>query len=409
MDSSPTAARRNAKYLPVSNDTVAPYSSRQQREFNPPTAALQLIPLSDTYSTADDSTVWSATAARSRRIQVIKYCIYAFNLIFLIVGVVLATTGMWVRTDSRFREFLSERYRNVVQEAFWQAPTLYIFSYILIVLGACMIVVSFFGCCGAIRESGCLLLTYFCLVFILFVSTLSCGIYLVYKKDSIENEVSDALDYMVQHYYQGAGVIQEALDHLQTTFRCCGNVGCDDFRDYRKDVPRSCDIRCDGCRYRMWDALRIGATITSILMAIVLIAQLLAMAMSLYLFCTKRSPIEQYIAHTYYRNPAYIQSQQRMTQPDKKLSEAEYNRRMRYQEMQPVKVHTAPHPSEEDHFYAEYDIVGSTQPPMQMQAQRQFQRPASGHRQPPPTQQRQMYRETYSRSAPPPYHYDPRR
>lgn len=47
--------------------------------------------------------------------------------------------GAWLRTDSRFRDFLSERYRQAVDEAFWQAPTLYAFSYILIVLGATMV------------------------------------------------------------------------------------------------------------------------------------------------------------------------------------------------------------------------------------------------------------------------------
>lgn len=40
----------------------------------------------------------------------------------------------------------------------------------------------------------------------------------------IEVELSDALNYMVQHYYQGAGIVQESLDHLQTTFRCCGQL-----------------------------------------------------------------------------------------------------------------------------------------------------------------------------------------
>lgn len=56
-------------------------------------------------------------------------------------------------------------------------------------------------------------------------------------------------------------------------FRCCGNAGCVDFRDYRMDVPRSCDYRCDGCRYRIWNALSIGATITASLMLIVVLAQ----------------------------------------------------------------------------------------------------------------------------------------
>jgi hypothetical protein len=38
----------------------------------------------------------------------------------------------------------------------------------------------------------------------------------------IDVELADALNYMVQHYYQGPGIVQESLDRLQQAFRCCG-------------------------------------------------------------------------------------------------------------------------------------------------------------------------------------------
>lgn len=93
--------------------------------------------------------------------------------------------GIWLRTDSRFRDFLSERYRQAIEEAFWQAPTLYMFSYILLVLGATMIVVAIFGCCGVIHGSKFLLGFYGISVFFLLIFTLSCGIYVLYKKDGV--------------------------------------------------------------------------------------------------------------------------------------------------------------------------------------------------------------------------------
>ncbi|VDK56589.1 unnamed protein product [Cylicostephanus goldi] len=79
----------------------------------------------------------------------LKYGIFAANIVFMVVGSILLAMGVWLRTDSRFRDFLSERYRQVVEEAFWEAPTLYAFSYITIILGCCMIVVAFFGECFA--------------------------------------------------------------------------------------------------------------------------------------------------------------------------------------------------------------------------------------------------------------------
>lgn len=211
----------------------------------------------------------------------IRYAIFGCNIIFLVVGVSTLAMGAWLRTDSRFRDFLSERYRNAVEEAFWQAPTLYTFSYILIVLGASMIVVSMFGCCGAVSRSKVLLVVYVVGIALLMLCTLSAGIYILYKKDGIDVEVADALTYMVQHYYQGAGIVQESLDRLQQTFRCCGNAGCGDFRVFRQDPPRSCDIRCDGCHYRIMLALRIGFSVAVVLFSVVIIAQLLTIALAL--------------------------------------------------------------------------------------------------------------------------------
>ncbi|KAJ1363702.1 hypothetical protein KIN20_023618 [Parelaphostrongylus tenuis] len=200
-----------------------------------------------------------------------------------VVGGLLLTMGVWLRVDSRFRDFLSERYRQVVDEAFWEAPTLYAFSYIMIILGCFMIAVAFFGCCGVNEGCRVLLIIYALAVFVLLIATLCCGIYLFYKKDGIDVELSDALNYMVQHYYQGAGIIQESLDRLQTTFRCCGNAGCSDFRAFRQDPPRSCDIRCDGCHYRIWVALTIGFSITLVIFFVVILCQVLALVFALYI------------------------------------------------------------------------------------------------------------------------------
>uniref|UniRef100_A0A8R1IAM8 Tetraspanin n=1 Tax=Caenorhabditis japonica TaxID=281687 RepID=A0A8R1IAM8_CAEJA len=208
------------------------------------------------------------------------------------VGGLLLAMGVWLRTDSRFRNFISERYRQAVEDAFWEAPTLFAFSYIIIVMGAVMIVVAMLGCCGITGRSRLFLVIYTMVVFLLFVATLSCGIYLLYKKDGLDVEISDALNYMVQHYYMGAGVVQEALDKLQTTFRCCGNAGCSDFRVFRMDIPRSCDIRCDGCHFRIMVALRLGFSVTLIVFSAVVLCQLLAICFALYFVFMRQKEVK---------------------------------------------------------------------------------------------------------------------
>ncbi|CAD5221034.1 unnamed protein product [Bursaphelenchus xylophilus] len=210
-----------------------------------------------------------------------KYAIYGANILFILVGMATLTLGVWLRVDSRFRDFLSERYRQAVDEAFWEAPTLYTFSYILIIMGSFMIIAGIMGCCGVGAGGTLSLLFYVILLFVLLVCTVSSIIYILYKKDGIDVELSDALNYMVQHYYQGAGVVQESLDRLQQAFRCCGNAGCSDFRAFRQDPPRTCDIRCDGCHYRIWLALRIGFSVAIVIFLIVILAQLISIGVAI--------------------------------------------------------------------------------------------------------------------------------
>ncbi|KAL3981583.1 Tetraspanin family protein [Acanthocheilonema viteae] len=219
----------------------------------------------------------------------LRYTIYTCNIVIVVAGTASLAMGAWLRTDSRFRDFLSQRYRNVVEEAFWQAPTLYVFSYILIVIGMCMVLISVVGCCAASTDSRILLLIYAVAVCILMLCTISSKTYLIFKKYSIDVEVSDALTYMVQNYYQGAGIVQESLDRLQQAFRCCGNAGCSDFRFLHQDTPRSCDIRCDGCHYRIMVALRMGFSIAFVIFAIVVVAELIASISAMILIMKPRN------------------------------------------------------------------------------------------------------------------------
>ncbi|KAM3726684.1 CD9 antigen [Dirofilaria immitis] len=219
----------------------------------------------------------------------LRYIIYTCNIMIMVAGTASLAMGAWLRTDSRFRDFLSQRYRNIVEEAFWQAPTLYIFSYILFIVGMFMVVISMVGCCGASTDSRVLLILYAAAVCILMLCTISAKTYLIFRKYGIEVEISDALTYMVQNYYQGAGIIQESLDQLQEAFRCCGNAGCSDFRFLHQDIPRSCDIRCDGCHYRIMVALRIGFSTAFVIFVIIVIAELISVASALILVTRPKS------------------------------------------------------------------------------------------------------------------------
>ena len=63
------------------------------------------------------------------------------------MGCAVLGFGIWVRVDPQFHKFASDS--NFGQ--------LYIGAYILMAIGCLVMIVGFLGCCGAIRESQCIL------------------------------------------------------------------------------------------------------------------------------------------------------------------------------------------------------------------------------------------------------------
>ena len=64
-----------------------------------------------------------------------------------LIGCALVGVGIWVLVDKKFKDLSAESEFAVLQYA----------GVALIVIGGIIMMVGFFGCCGAIRESQCLL------------------------------------------------------------------------------------------------------------------------------------------------------------------------------------------------------------------------------------------------------------
>ncbi|TSP79441.1 Tetraspanin-2 [Bagarius yarrelli] len=57
--------------------------------------------------------------------------------------------------------------------------------YILITAGGLMMLVGFFGCCGAVRESQCLLGSFFACLLIIFAAEVAAGVFGFLNKDTL--------------------------------------------------------------------------------------------------------------------------------------------------------------------------------------------------------------------------------
>uniref|UniRef100_A0A3Q0T721 CD9 molecule a n=1 Tax=Amphilophus citrinellus TaxID=61819 RepID=A0A3Q0T721_AMPCI len=98
----------------------------------------------------------------------IKYLMFAFNLVFWLAGTAVLAIGLWLRLDQKTKGLFEGPESPYV---------FYTGVYILIGAGALMMVVGFLGCCGAIRESPCMLGLFFFFLLIIFAIEVAAGIW----------------------------------------------------------------------------------------------------------------------------------------------------------------------------------------------------------------------------------------
>ncbi|GAA6096176.1 tetraspanin-2a [Tachysurus ichikawai] len=112
----------------------------------------------------------------------VKYLLFFFNFIFWLSGSLVLAVGLWLRFDTSTASLLTGD----------GAPETFFFAvYILIGAGGIMMLVGFFGCCGAVRESQCLLGLFFSCVLIIFAAEVAAGVFGFLNKDKIITEVQN--------------------------------------------------------------------------------------------------------------------------------------------------------------------------------------------------------------------------
>ncbi|XP_073708753.1 tetraspanin-2a [Garra rufa] len=117
----------------------------------------------------------------------VKYLLFVFNFIFWLSGSLVLAVGLWLRFDPDTANLLGES----------DAPEhFFIAVYILIGAGGVMMLVGFFGCFGAVRESQCLLGSFFACLLVIFGAEVAAGVFGFLNKDKVIQDV--------QEYYQSA-------------------------------------------------------------------------------------------------------------------------------------------------------------------------------------------------------------
>ncbi|XP_028169753.1 23 kDa integral membrane protein-like [Ostrinia nubilalis] len=135
----------------------------------------------------------------------VKYILFFTNLFFALAGLVLLGLGIAVQLQLA----------GVVSIAHLDLSLAPISS---MVVGVLVFLIAFFGCCGAIRESNCMLVTFSIFMIILMVLKIALSVVIFVGLDDV---VGDVPVWLKQAFAEDRVSFRE----IETTFQCCGPTG----------------------------------------------------------------------------------------------------------------------------------------------------------------------------------------
>ncbi|XP_027561344.1 CD63 antigen [Neopelma chrysocephalum] len=161
----------------------------------------------------------------------VKFLVFFFNFIFWVCGVALIAIGIYAQVALG---------KALVVSSGSSAGT----PVAILVLGVIIFFISFFGCCGAWKESYCMVTTFAVLLSIIFLVEIAAAIAGYVFKDKVRLVLKEGLQEAMDKYEKDPG-LTEALDELQREFKCCGANNYTDWANIEQfrandTVPRSC-------------------------------------------------------------------------------------------------------------------------------------------------------------------------
>ncbi|XP_052388042.1 CD9 antigen isoform X1 [Carassius gibelio] len=146
----------------------------------------------------------------------VKYLMFVFNFIFWIAGTCVMAVGLWLRLDPKTKILFDEEASFIF----------YTGLYILIGVGALIMVVGFFGCCGAIQESPCLLGLFFFFLLVIFAVEVAAGIWAFSNQTKVTQDVTNFYKATYNKYQEtNEDALKETIILIHHGLNCCGPLG----------------------------------------------------------------------------------------------------------------------------------------------------------------------------------------
>lgn len=158
----------------------------------------------------------------------IKYLLFVFNLLFAISGITILAVGATILASQNNLQLITENY--------WSG------AIVLIAVGFIVFLISFLGCCGAIRNSNVMVMSFAILLIIIFVLELTAAVAAYVLRADVHDMVQNGLNKTILSYNNNTQ-FKEGWNILQHDFECCGVNGPEDWKNVFKNTTLP-DVCC---------------------------------------------------------------------------------------------------------------------------------------------------------------------
>ncbi|NWZ34002.1 TSN1 protein, partial [Brachypodius atriceps] len=241
----------------------------------------------------------------------IKVMMILFNLAIFLSGGTLLGVGIWVKVDGQsFLQIFGALSSTVLQVVN--------VGYLLIALGAILLVIGFLGCYGAQKESKCLLMMFFSVVLIIFIAEVAAAVLALVFTGLAETLLTGLVTPLLKEKYGVDEEFTKIWNITMTEVHCCGLNNYTDFNNsyfyathnsypgqccdtqglcnstlaaeknlgYHHLLPSSpCGCLLQGCFKQILEEIRTNAGVAGGVAAGIAALEIAAMAVSMYLYC----------------------------------------------------------------------------------------------------------------------------
>nr|XP_057929596.1 tetraspanin-1 [Doryrhamphus excisus]XP_057929597.1 tetraspanin-1 [Doryrhamphus excisus] len=227
----------------------------------------------------------------------VKMMMVFFNLLILLSGLTLLAMGIWASVDATsfvqlLGPFASKGMQHVTVACFCLA------------IGSALVLLGLLGCCGAHKESKCLLLTFFSIVLIIFIAEVAAAVVALTYSSFAEGILRAWATPALQKDYGTDPAVTNIWNTTMTEMKCCGFSNYTDFvgSNFEKEnggLPQSCCLAniaacspeaagqsaVQGCFEQILASLKKHANIVGGIAAGIGVLEISAMVVSIYLYC----------------------------------------------------------------------------------------------------------------------------